>query len=101
MSEKLEIRRRRAKGRPGWPSTTLEGFSTTKKPSPLIAMKVPIEAAWISPCTLMVWRESAITLPETCLSGTASGMRSTKLVSWRLNAVVCELAMLPETFSSA
>src|SRR3954471_3254672 len=28
-------------------------------------------------------------------------MRSRKLVSMRLNAVVCELAMLPEMFSSA
>ena len=30
-----------------------------------------------------------------------SGIRSTKLVSSRLKAVVCELAMLPEMFSSA
>src|SRR5439155_10484377 len=29
------------------------------------------------------------------------GIRSTKLVSMRLKAVVCELAILPETFSSA
>ena len=30
-----------------------------------------------------------------------SGIRSTKLVSSRLKPVVCELAMLPEIFSSA
>src|SRR6185312_3415900 len=55
----------------------------------------------MSPCTLLVEREMAMTLPESCLAGTSSGIKSSKLVSSRLNAVVCELAMLPETFSSA
>ena len=55
----------------------------------------------MSPCTLLVERELAITLPAICLDGGSSGMRSSKLVSMRLNAVVCELAMLPEMFSSA
>src|SRR5258708_6717065 len=53
------------------------------------------------PCTLLVERELAITLPASCLLGMSSGIRSTKLVSSRLKAVVCELAMLPEMFSSA
>src|SRR3954469_941684 len=82
-------------------STTLEGFWMTKKPSPLIAMKVPIDALWMSPCTVLVERACAVTLPASCLLGGWSGTRSTKLVSMRLNAVVCELAMLPEIFSSA
>src|SRR4029078_11287005 len=55
----------------------------------------------MSPCTLLVEREFAITLPASCLFGVLSGMRSTKLVSSRLKPVVCELAMLPEMFSSA
>ena len=55
----------------------------------------------MSPCTVLVERELAITLPANCLEGRLSGIRSTKLVSMRLKAVVCELAMLPETFSSA
>src|SRR5262245_56736409 len=55
----------------------------------------------MSPCTVLVERELATTLPDSCLAGTSSGIRSTKLVSIRLNAVVCELAMFPETFSSA
>ena len=79
-------------------SAKLEGLSTTKKPSPLIAMKVPIEAFWMSPCTVLVEREFAATLPASCLVGMLSGIRSTKLVSSRLNAVVCELAMLPDVF---
>src|SRR4051812_43295940 len=64
-------------------------------------MKVPIDELWMSPCTLLVARELAVTLPEVCLVGMASGTRSAKLVSVRLNAVVCELAMLPEMFCSA
>ena len=55
----------------------------------------------MSPCTLLVEREFAITLPASCLHRLLSGMRSTKLVSSRLKPVVCELAMLPEMFSSA
>src|SRR3954453_20227848 len=55
----------------------------------------------MSPCTLLVDRELAITLPASCLLGRLSGIRSSKLVSTRLKAVVCELAMLPEMFSSA
>src|SRR5262245_43817186 len=50
---------------------------------------------------VLVMRALATTLPASCLDGGASGIRSTKLVSIRLNAVVCELAMFPETFSSA
>src|SRR5262245_47383238 len=72
-----------------------------KYPSPLIAMNVPIAALWIEPWTLLVWREAAVTLPETCSLGTWSCTRSAKLVSVRLNAVVCEFAMLPEIFCSA
>src|ERR1041384_1859459 len=64
-------------------------------------MKVPIEAFWMSPCTVLVERELATTLPASCWFGLSSGIRSTKLVSSRLNAMVCELAMLPEMFSSA
>src|SRR5262245_489325 len=82
-------------------STKLDGFWITKNPSPLIAMKVPIDDDWMSPCTVLVARELATTLPANCLDGMSSGIRSTKLVSIRLKAVVCELAMLPETFSSA
>ena len=36
-----------------------------------------------------------------CLVGSLSGIRSTKVLSIRLKAVVCELAMLPEMFSNA
>ena len=64
-------------------------------------MKVETEALWMSPCTVLVERELATTLPANCLDGTPSGIKSSKLVSMRLNAVVCELAMLPEMFSSA
>src|SRR5690349_19032616 len=64
-------------------------------------MKVPIEAACTSPCTVIEPRELATTLPETCLLGILSAIRSWKLVSVRLKAVVCELAILPEIFSSA
>src|ERR1044071_7680730 len=64
-------------------------------------MKVPIEADWKSPCTVLVERAFADTEPDSCFSGGLSGIRSTKLVSIRLNAVVCEFAMLPEMFSSA
>src|ERR1700752_1831209 len=64
-------------------------------------MKVLTDAAWMSPCTLLVERDWAVTLPASCLVAPVSGMRSWKLVSMRLNAVVCELAMLPEMFSSA
>src|SRR5882762_10135053 len=64
-------------------------------------MKVPIEADWKSPCTVLVAREDASTVPASCLVGMLSGIRSMKLVSTRLNAVVCEFAMLPEMFSSA
>ena len=74
---------------------------TTKKPWPLIAMKVLIEAFWMSPCTLLVARENAATPPASCLLTWVSGIRSWKLVSIRLNAVVWEFAMLPEMFSSA
>ena len=64
-------------------------------------MKVPTEEFWMSPCTVLVAREFAITLPASCLEGMLSGIRSWKLVSIRLKPVVCELAMLPEMFSSA
>src|SRR5882757_6115735 len=64
-------------------------------------MKVPIEADWKSPCTVLVARALAVTVPESCLEGGLSGIRSWKLVSSRLYAVVCEFAMLPEIFSSA
>ena len=46
-------------------------------------------------------REPALTLPASCAVVPVSGMRSTKLVSIRLKAVVCEFAMLPEMFSRA
>src|SRR6266851_4467674 len=82
-------------------SAKLDGFWITKKPSPLIAMKVPMEEVWMLPCTVLVERELSTTLPAICLDGRSSGIRSTKLVSMRLKAVVCELAILPETFSSA
>src|SRR5260221_6586634 len=55
----------------------------------------------MSPCTVLVARELAATLPAICWLGLASGIRSTKLVSSRLKAIVCEFAMLPEIFSSA
>src|SRR5882757_1960494 len=64
-------------------------------------MKVPIEADWKSPCTVLVSRAVAVTVPASCFDGGLSGMRSWKLVSTRLNAVVCEFAMFPEMFSSA
>src|SRR5215470_7218596 len=64
-------------------------------------MKVPIDELWIEPCTLLVERESAVTLPATCSRGALSCTRSAKLVSVRLKAVVCEFAMLPEIFCSA
>jgi hypothetical protein len=70
-------------------------------PASLVAMNVPIEADWKSPCTVLVARAEAATVPESCFDGGLSGMRSRKLVSSRLNAVVCEFAMLPEMFSSA
>jgi hypothetical protein len=47
-------------------SAKFDGFCTTKKPSPLIAMKVPIDEFWMSPCTLLVEREFATTLPANC-----------------------------------
>src|SRR5215470_10030919 len=50
---------------------------------------------------LLVARELASTDPETCWAGTLSVTRSAKLVSVRLKAVVCELAMLPEMFCNA
>src|SRR5713101_3963153 len=50
---------------------------------------------------LLVAREFASTAPETCRVGTLSVTRSPKLVSVRLKAVVCELAMLPEMFCNA
>src|ERR1700742_4662909 len=64
-------------------------------------MNVPIEAAWKSPCTVLVARAEAATVPESCFDGGLSGMRSRKLVSTRLKAVVCEFAILPEMFSGA
>src|SRR5215470_3858781 len=64
-------------------------------------MKVPIDELWIEPCTLLVERESAVTLPATCSRGALSCTRSAKLVSVSLNPVVCEFAMLPEIFCSA
>jgi hypothetical protein len=77
------------------------GFCTEKKPSPLIAMKVATWAACTSPCTLLVERDIAVTEPASCRLTPDSGIRSRKLVSMRLKAVVCEFAMLPEMFSSA
>src|SRR5712691_6952002 len=50
---------------------------------------------------LLVGRELASTAPATCLVATLSVTRSSKLVSVRLNAVVCELAIFPEMFCSA
>src|SRR5262245_64588537 len=55
----------------------------------------------MSPCTVLVERELATTLPASWRLGRLSGIRSLNDVSIRLNAVVCELAMLPDTFSSA
>src|SRR5215471_13622600 len=64
-------------------------------------MNVPIEADWILPCTLLVARELERTLPEACWPTAPCWIRSAKLVSVPLKAVVCELAMLPEMFCSA
>ena len=50
---------------------------------------------------VLVLREPAVTLPASCAVLPVSGMMSMKLVSIRLNAVVCEFAMLPEIFSKA
>src|SRR3954453_16512018 len=66
-----------------------------------MAMNVPIEADWKSPCTVLVARAEAATVPDSCFDGGLSWMRSRKLVSSRLKAVVCEFAMFPEMFSSA
>ena len=55
----------------------------------------------MSPCTVLVERELATTLPAFWRLGRSSGIRSSKEVSIRLKPVVWELAMLPETFSSA
>src|SRR5947207_4377111 len=49
----------------------------------------------------LVGREFASTAPATCRIGALSVTRSSKLVSVRLNAVVCEFAMLPEMFCRA
>jgi hypothetical protein len=68
----------------GRPSTKLVGFATTKNPSPLIAMNVPVEAFWISPWTSLVGRELATTVPAVCLPGVALWIMSAKLVSSRL-----------------
>src|SRR6266849_497135 len=38
-------------------SAKLDGFWITKNPAPLIAMKVPIEEVWMSPCTALLERE--------------------------------------------
>src|SRR5437660_9836173 len=64
-------------------------------------MKVPIEEDLKSPCTVLVAIELDCTVPESCWLGMFVGIRSSKLVSTRLKAVVCEFAMLPEIFSSA
>jgi hypothetical protein len=85
----------------GVPSVKLPGFCTAKKPLPLIAMKVATEAVCTSPCTELVERDVVVTPPASCAVDEVCGMRSRKEVSTRLKAVVCELAMLPETFSSA
>jgi hypothetical protein len=45
--------------------------------------------------------DEAITEPDTARFTGESGMRSTKLVSTRLNPTVCEFAMFPEMFSNA
>ena len=55
----------------------------------------------MSPWTALVEREFATTLPANSLLGSLLGIRSMKVLSIRLNAVVCELAMLPEMFSNA
>src|SRR5581483_11766 len=61
-------------------------------------MKVETEAAWISPCTVLVGRDSACTPPDTCCADVESATRFAKLVSVRLKPVVWEFAMLPEIF---
>ena len=82
-------------------STRSDGFSTTKKPSPLIAMKVPIEAGLDVALHGVGHARTGGDVAGSCFDGLSSGIRSSKLVSTRLNAVVWELAMLPDTFSSA
>src|SRR5678816_824202 len=64
-------------------------------------MKVATEADCTSPCTELVERDCAVTPPASCAVSAVCGTRSRKEVSMRLKAVVCELAMLPEIFSSA
>jgi hypothetical protein len=71
-----------------------------KKPSPLIAMWVETPVDCRSPWRVLVRREKPLTEPASSRRYGMSGRRSTKLVSTRLNPVVCELAMLPEMFSS-
>jgi hypothetical protein len=81
-------------------SVKLPGFCTAKKPLPLMAMKVATEAVCTSPCT-EVLRDCVVTPPASCWVNAVCGIKSLKLVSMRLNAVVWELAMFPDTFSSA
>jgi hypothetical protein len=83
------------------PSVKVPGFCTAKKPAPLMAMKVATDAVCTSPCTELVLRDCVVTPPANCWVDAVCGIRSRKLVSTRLKAVVCEFAILPETFSSA
>ena len=64
-------------------------------------MKVDTDAALTEPCTVLVEREAKVTEPASCWLTPVCGIRSRKLESIRLKAVVWELAMLPEMFSSA
>src|SRR5262249_35712399 len=66
-----------------------------------MAMNVLVAAFCRSPWMLLVATELAITPPAICLLGRLSATRSSNCVLMRLNAVVCELAMLPEMFCSA
>jgi ADP-dependent phosphofructokinase/glucokinase len=63
-------------------------------------MLVEMPVGWRSPWIVLVRRENDVTDPARPRLGGVSGIMSTKLVSTRLKPVVCELAMLPEMFSS-
>jgi hypothetical protein len=81
--------------------TVGEGAGLLHREEAVVAMKVATDAVCTSPCTELVERDCVVTPPASCEVSAVWGMRSRKEVSMRLNAVVCELATLPETFSSA
>jgi hypothetical protein len=63
---------------------------------------VAISELSIPPWTLLVERVSARTDPDLCaVALPLSETRSAKVVSLRLNPVVCEFAIFPEMLSSA